>query len=69
MTEEPESPRRGRGVALDLALKEDLDLFSVGDLEERIALLGGEIARCRAQIALKSAGREAADALFKSPGD
>ncbi len=69
MTEEPESPRRGRGAALDLALKEDLDLFSGGDLEERIALLGGEIARCRAQIALKSAGREAADALFKTPGD
>ena len=45
MTEEAESPRRGRGAALDLALKEDLDLFSVGDLEERIALLEGEIAR------------------------
>jgi hypothetical protein len=69
VNEEPESPRRGRGAALDLALKEDLDLFSVGDLEERIALLEGEIARCRAQIARKSAGREAADALFKTPGD
>ena len=68
MTEEPESPRRGRGAALDLALKEDLDLFSVGDLEERIALLEGEIARCGAQIARKAAGREAADALFKTPG-
>jgi len=69
VNEEPESPRGGRGAALDLALKEDLDLFSVGDLEERIALLEGEIARCRAQIARKSAGREAADALFKTPGD
>jgi len=69
VNEEPETPRRGRGAALDLALKEDLDLFSVGDLEERIALLEGEIARCRAQIARKSAGREAADALFKTPGD
>ena len=69
MTEEAESPRRGRGAALDLALKDDLDLFSVGDLEERIALLEGEIARCRAQIARKAAGREAADALFKTPGD
>jgi uncharacterized small protein (DUF1192 family) len=69
VTEEPESPRRGRGAALDLALKEDLDLFSVGDLDERIDLLEGEIARCRAQIARKAAGREAADALFKTPGD
>lgn len=69
MIEEAESPRRGRGVALDLALKEDLDLFAVVDLEERIALLEGEIARCRAQIARKAAGREAADALFKRPGD
>ena len=69
MTDEPESPRRGRGAALDLALKEDLDLFSVGDLEERIALLVGEVARCSAQIVRKAAGRDAADARFKTPGD
>ena len=50
-------------------MTEDLDLFSVGDLEERIALLEGEVARCSAQIVRKAAGRDAADALFKTPGD
>ena len=40
----------------------------MGDLEERIALLVGEIDRCRAQIGRKAAGREAADALFRKPG-
>ena len=44
--------------------KEDLDLFGVDELHERIALLEGEIARARAQIARKQAGRAAADALF-----
>lgn len=66
--DEAEEVRRGRGAALEAALKEDLDLFSVGDLEERIALLEGEIGRCRAQITRKAAGREAADALFRKPG-
>lgn len=65
--EEAESPRRGRGAELEAALKEDLDLFSVGDLEERIGLLEGEIARCRAVMARKAAGRDAADALFRRP--
>jgi len=66
--DEAEEVRRGRGAALEPVLKEDLELFSVGDLEERIALLEGEIDRCRAQIARKAAGREAADALFRKPG-
>lgn len=67
--EEAEEVRRGRGAALDLALREDLDLFSIGDLEERIGLLEAEIARCRSQIGRKAAGREAADALFRRPAD
>ena len=67
--EEAEEVRRGRGAALELALSEDLDLFSVGDLEERIGLLEGEVERCRAQILRKAAGREAADALFRRPPD
>ena len=65
--EDTEDVRRGRGVALESALKEDLELFSVDDLEERIALLEGEIERCRAQVRRKAAGREAADALFRRP--
>lgn len=67
--EEAEDIRRGRGAALEMALREDLDLFSIGDLEERIELLEAEIARCRAQIGRKAAGREAADALFRKPTD
>jgi uncharacterized small protein (DUF1192 family) len=67
--EEGEEVRRGRGAALDQALREDLDLFSIGDLEERIELLEAEISRCRAQIGRKAAGRQAADALFRKPED
>lgn len=67
--EEAEEVRRGRGAALDQALREDLDLFSIGDLEERIAHLEAEISRCRAQIGRKAAGRQAADALFRKPED
>ena len=64
MAEEPAEARRARGQALVDVTKEDLDLFGVDELHERIALLEGEIARARAQIARKQAGRAAADALF-----
>ena len=67
--EDGEEVRRGRGAALDQALREDLDLFSIGDLEERIGLLEAEIGRCRAQIGRKMAGRQAADSLFRKPED
>jgi uncharacterized small protein (DUF1192 family) len=68
------SPSRGDGLGirtglLDLALREDLDLFSLDDLADRIGFLEAEITRCRAQIARKAAGREAADALFRKPED
>ncbi|MFN7264533.1 MAG: DUF1192 family protein [Phenylobacterium sp.] len=69
MMEEAEEARRGRGAVLDLALREDLDLFSLDDLADRIGFLEAEITRCRAQIARKAAGREAADALFRKPED
>lgn len=62
--DEPVETRVGRGQRLNEAVREDLDLYSVGELEERIAQLEGEIARCRAQIERKQAGRAAADALF-----
>lgn len=57
-------PRRGRGATLVAATREDLDGYSVEDLRERIALLEGEIARCRAAIEGKSSQRSAAEALF-----
>ena len=64
--EEPAEPRRARGQAFAEALKEDLEVYGAEDLEERIALLEGEIARVQAQLDRKKAGRAAADAFFKS---
>ena len=57
-------PRPARGASLIAVTREDLDAYSVEDLKERIALLEGEIGRCRAAIDGKSSQRNAADALF-----
>jgi|KBSSwiStaDraftv2_1062776.scaffolds.fasta_scaffold83541_3 uncharacterized small protein (DUF1192 family) len=62
--DEPAETRVGRGQRLVEAVREDLELFGVAELEERIAVLQGEIDRVRAQIDRKRAGRAAADALF-----
>jgi uncharacterized small protein (DUF1192 family) len=43
----------------------DLTLLGIGELEEYIAGLAGEIARARAEIAAKQKQRSGADALFK----
>ncbi len=64
MAEEPAEPRRLRGQALLDVTREDLELFGTEELEERIALLEGEIERVRAQMAKKQSTRAAADALF-----
>jgi uncharacterized small protein (DUF1192 family) len=64
--EEPAEVRIGRGQRLVEAVREDLELFGVSELEERIAVLQAEIARVQAQIDRKRSGREAADALFSS---
>jgi len=45
---------------------QDLSALSVGDVEERIALLAAEIDRLKADAAKKRASRDAADAFFKS---
>jgi len=67
--DEPAEVRVGRGQRLAEAVKEDLDLYGVAELEERIAILETEIARARAQIEKKRSGRAAAEALFSSkPG-
>ncbi|MFM8820840.1 MAG: DUF1192 family protein [Phenylobacterium sp.] len=65
--EDAEEVRKGRGEALELAVREDLELFAVEDLETRIDLLEAEIERCRAHIRRKAIGRQAADALFRNP--
>jgi uncharacterized small protein (DUF1192 family) len=42
-----------------------LDTLSLGDLDERVALLRAEIARLEAARAAKQAAQGAADAFFK----
>jgi uncharacterized small protein (DUF1192 family) len=65
MLDEPAGPRAQRGEALALALREDLELYGVSDLEERVEMLQAEIGRTRAQIERKKASKSAADAFFK----
>ena len=61
---EPAPPRPRRGdLLVDLA-REDLDLYAVEELAERIAGLEAEIGRARAAIDRKRSTRSAADALF-----
>lgn len=67
MAEEDAEVRRPRGWAVTELPKEDLELFALADLEERIEALEAEIARVRRQIERKRAGRAAADALFGKP--
>lgn len=62
--EEPAEVRIGRGQKLIEAVREDLELFGVAELEERIEVLRAEISRAQGQIDRKRAGRSAADALF-----
>lgn len=64
MTFEDLEPRPQRGAALTRLGREDLDLYSVEELNERIAALEAEIERARAAIAGKQAKKSAADALF-----
>lgn len=64
MSFEDLEPRPQRGEALIALGREDLDLYAVAELEERIAALEAEIARARAAIQGKSSQRNAADALF-----
>ena len=65
--DEPADIRTLRGQRLTEAVREDLELYAVAELEERIAVLETEIERVRAQIDRKRAGRAAADALFGGP--
>ncbi len=65
MLEEPVEPRRARGAALVEIAREDLELYGVAELENRIEHLQAEIVRTQAQLEKKKAGRDAADALFR----
>ncbi|MBC9034893.1 DUF1192 domain-containing protein [Sphingomonas sp. JC676] len=57
-------PRRKDDLVVQLA-KQDLDPYSVEELEERIALLEAEIARSRTKIQRAINHRASADAIFK----
>jgi uncharacterized small protein (DUF1192 family) len=65
MLEEAAEPRAARGAALETLEREDLDLYGVVELKERIDRLKAEIARTEAKLDKKQSGRSAADALFK----
>ena len=64
MTFEDLEPRPQRGAAVASLGREDLDVYSVDDLHERIEALEAEIARSKAAISGKAAKKSAADALF-----
>ena len=53
------------GDPLTLLTRQDLDPLSVEELEARIAVLEGEIARIKAKIEAAVNHRASADALFK----
>lgn len=57
-------PRPQRGAALKALGREDLDLYAVDELNERIETLEAEIARARQAIEAKQFKKSAADALF-----
>ncbi|ATC33170.1 MAG: hypothetical protein B7Z12_02780 [Caulobacter vibrioides] len=64
MFEEPAEARAFSGRALNEATHEDLEVYGVSELEERIEALQAEIERTKAHLAKKKAGRDAANALF-----
>ena len=57
-------PRRKDDLVAQLA-RQDLDPYSVEELEERIALLAAEIERSRVKMQRAVNHRASADALFK----
>ena len=57
-------PRKARDLVAELN-KQDLDPFSVEELEERIASLEAEIARSRGKMQRAVNHRASADALFR----
>jgi len=60
-----DSPSRPDDV-LDRLVRQDLDPLSQGELEARITVLEGEIARVRTRIQRALNHRASADALFRN---
>ncbi len=64
MAEFDEGVSRSMDEALRDVTRHDLSALSVGDLEERIALLREEIGRCEGQLEQRRGARNEADQLF-----
>ncbi len=56
---------RSANDPLSLVVKQDLDPFSVDELEKRISILKTEISRCEAKKSFAVSHRASADSLFK----
>ncbi|MEP2101932.1 MAG: DUF1192 domain-containing protein [Parasphingorhabdus sp.] len=56
---------RNANDPLGLLIKQDLDPFSVDELEKRISMLKNEISRCEAKKSFAVSHRASADSLFK----
>ncbi|SEG26631.1 Uncharacterized small protein, DUF1192 family [Methylobacterium sp. 190mf] len=61
MRDDDDRPRKAAAHEIG----QPLDTLSLGDLDERVALLRAEIARLEAARAAKQAAQGAADAFFK----
>lgn len=62
--EEELTARVQRGQALVAVGREDLELYGVEELDERVGLLEAEIDRTKAEIGKRGSKRAAAEALF-----
>jgi uncharacterized small protein (DUF1192 family) len=60
-----DEPKEQPDLTLSKIGKQDLYTMSVGDLEERIASLRVEIARCEKALSDRGSTRAAAEQLFK----
>ena len=60
-----ELPRAKADDVVAALVKQDLDRLSVGELDERIVALEGELARTRTKLAGAASFRTAANSLFK----
>jgi len=63
--DEDENAPRNANDPLVLLLKQDLDPFSVDELDQRISLLRSEISRCEAKKSFAVTHRASAENLFK----
>ncbi|GAB4527444.1 MAG: hypothetical protein Kow00133_16350 [Amphiplicatus sp.] len=60
-----DEPQEAPDLTLKSLKKQDLSTLSADDLEERIAALKAEIARCEAALGERGSTRAAAEKLFK----